>query len=52
MVATPDENPEVLEAARVGVGALGIVSTVTIQAVRAFRLHAIEEPMRVDEVLS
>ena len=52
VVATPDENPEVLEAARVGVGALGIVSTVTIQAVRAFRLHAIEEPMRVDEVLS
>ena len=52
VVATPDENPEVLAAARVGVGALGIVSTVTIEAVKAFRLHAIEEPMRVDEVLS
>ncbi|MET0903740.1 MAG: D-arabinono-1,4-lactone oxidase [Acidimicrobiales bacterium] len=51
VVATPDENPDVLEAARVGAGALGIVSTVTIQAVRAFRLHAIEEPMRVDEIL-
>lgn len=50
--ATADENPEVLAAARVGVGALGIVSTVTLQAVNAFRLHAIEEPMRVDEVLS
>ena len=50
--ATPDENPEVLAAARVGVGALGIVSTVTIEAVQAFRLHAIEEPMRVDEVLA
>jgi L-gulonolactone oxidase len=49
--ATADENPEVLAAARVGVGALGIVSTVTIEAVRAFRLHAIEEPMRVDEIL-
>jgi L-gulonolactone oxidase len=49
--ATADQNPEVLDAARVGVGALGIVSTVTIEAVRAFRLHAIEEPMRVDEVL-
>ena len=35
-----------------GVGALGIVSTVTIQAVPAFRLHAIEEPMPVDEVLA
>ncbi len=51
VVATPDENPEVLSAARVGVGALGIVSTVTIEAVKAFRLHAIEEPMRVDEIL-
>lgn len=50
--ATADENLEVLAAARVGVGALGIVSTVTLQAVTAFRLHAIEEPMRVDEVLS
>jgi FAD/FMN-containing dehydrogenase len=45
------EDPDVLEAARVGVGALGIVSTVTIEAVPAFRLHAIEEPMRLDEVL-
>ena len=50
--ATPDENPEVLAAARVGVGALGIVSTVTLQAVKAFRLHAIEEPMRLDEILA
>src|SRR5215218_789765 len=49
--ATEDENPEVLAAARVGVGALGIVSTITIEAVKAFRLHAIEEPIRVDEVL-
>jgi L-gulonolactone oxidase len=49
--ATAEENPEVLAAARVGVGALGIVSTVTLQAVKAFRLHAIEEPMRVDEIL-
>jgi FAD-linked oxidoreductase len=49
--ATADQNPEVLDAARVGLGALGIVSTVTLQAVPAFRLHAIEEPMRVDELL-
>src|SRR5687768_10902777 len=50
--ATPEENPDVLDAARVGLGALGIVSTVTLQAVKAFRLHAIEEPMRVDELLA
>jgi len=47
-----DQNPEVFHAARVGLGALGIVSTVTLEAVPAFRLHAIEEPMRVDELLS
>ena len=49
---TADENPDVLAAARVGIGALGIVSTVTLEAVPAFRLHAIEEPIRVDEVLA
>ncbi len=49
---TPSENADVLDAARVGVGALGIVSTVTLQAVPAFRLHAIEEPVRLDEVLA
>lgn len=50
--ATATENPEVLDAARVGVGALGIVSTITLQVVKAFRLHAIEEPMRLDELLA
>jgi L-gulonolactone oxidase len=34
------------------VGALGLISTVTLQCVPAFRLHAIEEPMRVDAVLA
>ncbi|MDP1819475.1 MAG: D-arabinono-1,4-lactone oxidase [Acidimicrobiales bacterium] len=52
VVASAEENPEVLAAARVGVGALGIVSQVTLQAVLAFRLHAIEEPMLVDELLA
>jgi L-gulonolactone oxidase len=46
-----DEHPDVFAAARVGLGALGIVSTITIEAVPAFRLHAIEEPVRIDEVL-
>ena len=46
-----DEEPEVFHAARVGVGALGLISTVTLQCVEAFRLHAVEEPMRVDHVL-
>ncbi len=46
-----DEEPDVLHAARVGVGALGLVSTVTLQLVPSFHLHAVNEPMRVDDVL-
>jgi L-gulonolactone oxidase len=45
------ENGDVFDAARVGLGALGLVSTVTLQCVRAFRLHAVEEPAPVDDVL-
>ena len=45
------ENPDVFDAARVGLGALGLVSTVTLRCVPAFRLHAVEEPVPVDDVL-
>ena len=47
-----DEEPEVFRVARVGLGALGIVSTVTLQVVPAFTLQVVEEPMRVDAVLA
>ncbi len=46
------EDPELLHVARVGLGALGIVSTVTLRVVPAFHLHALEEPRRIDDVLS
>ena len=49
---SPDAEPELFRAARVGLGALGIASTVTLQCVPAFRLRAVEEPVRVDEVLA
>jgi FAD-linked oxidoreductase len=49
--ATPEVNPDVLDVARVGVGALGVLSTVTIQCVPAFNLHALEQAERVDAVL-
>jgi FAD-linked oxidoreductase len=49
--ATPEQNADVLDVARVGVGALGILSTVTIQCVPAFNLHAIEQAERVDALL-
>jgi L-gulonolactone oxidase len=49
---SPEREPEVFHAARVGLGALGVVSTVTLQCGPAFRLHAVEMPMRVDELLA
>ena len=45
------ENPEVFAAARVGLGALGVVSTITLRCVPAFTLRAVNEPMRLDDVL-
>jgi L-gulono-1,4-lactone dehydrogenase len=47
-----NENPDVFAVARVGLGALGVLSTVTLRCVPAFRLHAVEEPVPVDEVLA
>lgn len=45
------KNADVFRAARVGLGALGIVSAVTLDCENAFYLHAIEQAERVDDVL-
>ena len=44
--------PDLLRAARVGIGALGVISAVTLRTVPAFTLHRIDEPRPLDEVLS
>ncbi|MCW2750588.1 MAG: FAD-linked oxidoreductase [Aeromicrobium sp.] len=46
-----DEHHEWFGASRVTLGALGIVTEVTLQCVPAFLLHAREEPMALPEVL-
>jgi FAD-linked oxidoreductase len=46
------ERPELLSAAAVGLGALGIVTAVTFRVVPAFLLEAREQAMRWDDVLS
>lgn len=46
-----DLEPEVFAAARVGLGALGVVTEVELQCVPAFRLHAHEAPGRFDALL-
>jgi FAD-linked oxidoreductase len=45
-------NPEILDVARVSVGALGAITECTIQVVDAFRLEATEVPMKLDDVLN
>ena len=46
------ENQEVFHVGRVGLGALGVLSTITLRVVPAFQLLAVEQPMRVTDVLS
>jgi FAD-linked oxidoreductase len=46
-----DEDGDLFHAARVGLGAFGIITAVTLRAVPAFLLRAHEEPRRLDEVL-
>jgi L-gulono-1,4-lactone dehydrogenase len=50
VTCSADERPELLSAAAVGLGALGIVTAVTFRVVPAFLLEAREQPMRWDEV--
>ncbi len=49
--ATAAENPDVLEMARLGLGALGILTSVTMRVEPLFTLEAHESPMRWDEAL-
>lgn len=48
ITASRTENPEIFQAARVGLGALGIVSTVTLQCTDAFKLHKQEGPIELN----
>jgi FAD-linked oxidoreductase len=49
--ATREQNPDVFEIARVGLGALGILTTVTFAVEPLFLLRAVEQPMSWDEAL-
>ncbi|GAB6985054.1 D-arabinono-1,4-lactone oxidase [Nocardioides pyridinolyticus] len=51
VTATETESPEVLEVARVGLGALGILTTITFRVEPLFVLEANETPMSWDEAL-
>jgi len=48
---TRESDPDAFRAAQVGLGALGVLSRVTIQCEPAFNLHAVEQPEKLDAVL-
>ncbi|WP_116214293.1 D-arabinono-1,4-lactone oxidase [Streptomyces olivoreticuli] len=52
LTCSPRENPEVFTAARLGLGALGVISAVTFAVEPEFLLRAREEPMPFDRVTS
>lgn len=51
LTVSETENSELLPAVALGLGALGVLVTVTIQCVPRYLLRAVEEPAPLDEVL-
>jgi L-gulono-1,4-lactone dehydrogenase len=52
VTCSPDERPELFAAGRVGLGAFGVLSTVTLRTERSFVLAAEERPEPLDDVLA
>jgi L-gulono-1,4-lactone dehydrogenase len=52
VTCSAEENPDLFGAARVGLGALGVIATVTLQCEPAFALAAAEAPASLDDVLA
>jgi FAD-linked oxidoreductase len=52
LTVNEDENPELVPAVALGLGALGVLVDVTLQCVPAYVLHAVERPEPLDDVLA
>lgn len=52
LTCSEKEHPEVFAAARIGIGALGVISAITFSVEPVFFLTAREEPMTFDKVIS
>jgi L-gulono-1,4-lactone dehydrogenase len=50
--ATRESDPDTLRAARVGLGALGVIARVTLRCVPAFTLNRLDHPLPLDETLA
>ncbi|GAA6524919.1 D-arabinono-1,4-lactone oxidase [Intrasporangium sp. DVR] len=48
---SPKRDPDLFQAARLGLGALGVITEVTLSVVPAFLLHAVERPEPLERVL-
>lgn len=48
---SPEQNAELFDVARLGLGAVGVLVEVTLQTVPAFRLHAVEAVLPLPAVL-
>ena len=51
LVCSPLENAEIFHCGRVSLGALGVITEVMLNVVPAFNLRAVEQPMRISDVL-
>jgi len=51
VTCSPERNPDLFSAARIGLGALGVITRVTLQCEPAYYLEAAEESMPLEEVL-
>lgn len=48
---SPEDDPDAFAAAQVSIGALGAISSLTLQCVPAFNLRAVEEPILLEEAI-
>ena len=45
---TPGQDANAFKAAQVGLGALGVLSTVTLRCVPAYNVHSVQQPRRIE----
>jgi L-gulonolactone oxidase len=51
VTCSPDEDPDLFRAARIGIGAVGVLSTVTLRCVPLYTLRRVDEQRPLGEVL-
>lgn len=52
IVCDRSQNAEIFHCGRVSLGALGVITEFTLKVVPAFNLRAVEQPVRIDDVLN